>query len=830
MKTLFRIVIRLCLVLILGGILTLWVAQNNTRVQRACASELFKFLKKKWKADIHVDTYRLNFFTGSLFIEKGVITSRVHHDCWWQFDDAKIKVDLLRLILKKEAALRCTFNNVFVNTDYHERASNKIDITEHIGYIFESVPKRIKVIPELIRLNDIKLHAHNTQGDKKLLTCCLNGVLEAQKKYASTGCDYSWKVNLLLDDGDVAYDKSTILTKLFGSVAFVSHSNSDSWEIVCDNTCVYKDNQLFLKINWGQDKKKILLCDNTRSCDIDISSDCVKKLLANLSVLLGPSMSFDGAGTWDKHDKMGTIVLKNRECIKYSNWEIKSEDAIFKIIAQSQGQLSGTYAITLVQHETQKKVILRGTFVANTQEVTLMGTAPDVLENGAYRITVSLSPEPHVSKFYCTIGKDKVISLRTKDKNKKILAGTVAYSFIQALLPQSLKYAVLGRRALFYVALDQKDFNILTGSIALKRGKFYIPEVRNLVEKFRTNFTVTMRDKKVVFSDAYMGLSRGYIKALRAFFTHDTFHVPLEINNLFLNWKKDFYGFVYGDLLVHKRNNKQAHVSGNLILKKSLLKENIFSREANNNLYSSDKYNLTYDIHVRTQKPMAVKTASLKTSAHVDIMLATPYISGALDLDGGFIKFLRNKLFIEYGTVQFLPNKLDDPLIDLLAKNTINKYAVTLQATGSLQKPNILLEADPELKEEQVLGLLLAGSEHATLQADLPIMLMQNLHDIILGSKKMLPKTTTFFEKITRALQYVQITPNFTDQTGRGGIKGVISIDLNKQLHAQIQKNFNLQDDLAFQVEYLVSDDINVKVVKDQRGELGSELEVRFKL
>ena len=87
----------------------------------------------------------------------------------------------------------------------------------------------------------------------------------------------------------------------------------------------------------------------------------------------------------------------------------------------------------------------------------------------------------------------------------------------------------------------------------------------------------------------------------------------------------------------------------------------------------------------------------------------TPQLTGSIKLDSGHIKFLRTKLYFEYGKVQFISNQMNDPIIDLIARNRINKYQITLQATGSLQKPIILLESNPELTEEQILGLLYPG-------------------------------------------------------------------------------------------------------------------------
>ena len=246
---------------------------------------------------------------------------------------------------------------------------------------------------------------------------------------------------------------------------------------------------------------------------------------------------------------------------------------------------------------------------------------------------------------------------------------------------------------------------------------------------------------------------------------------------------------------------------------------------------------LGLDIHLCTERPMRAQTETINTLATVDLVIrrdplkdfgAFPTMSGVINLGNGSLKFLNKKLHITYGRIQFVANQLNDPIVDLVAKNRVGKYQITLQATGSLQKPTILLESNPELSEEQIMGLLLAGSEHATLQADLPSMLLQNLDSLLVQHKK--DRKAAFFDKITKTFKYVQITPNITDDLGYAGLKGSLSVDLSDQLHAQIQKNLDFDSSFSAQLEYMLSDDINLRVIRDQRGELGSEVEVRFKL
>jgi hypothetical protein len=100
---------------------------------------------------------------------------------------------------------------------------------------------------------------------------------------------------------------------------------------------------------------------------------------------------------------------------------------------------------------------------------------------------------------------------------------------------------------------------------------------------------------------------------------------------------------------------------------------------------------------------------------------------------------------------------------------------------------------------------------------------------LVLGGKSLQPAASKFFTKLAKPFQYIQLTPNFIDQTGRGGIKGTLSVDITPQLHAQVQKDINLQEDLSFQIEYYLTDNLNLKAIRDARGDVGAQAELSFK-
>ena len=60
-------------------------------------------------------------------------------------------------------------------------------------------------------------------------------------------------------------------------------------------------------------------------------------------------------------------------------------------------------------------------------------------------------------------------------------------------------------------------------------------------------------------------------------------------------------------------------------------------------------------------------------------------------------------------------------------------------------------------------------------------------------------------------------------------LKGSFTVNVTDQLRAKIDKDLDLQKNFSAQIEYLLSDNINLKLVQEQRGERGIEVEFRVK-
>ena len=168
-----------------------------------------------------------------------------------------------------------------------------------------------------------------------------------------------------------------------------------------------------------------------------------------------------------------------------------------------------------------------------------------------------------------------------------------------------------------------------------------------------------------------------------------------------------------------------------------------------------------------------------------------------------------------------------DPAIELVARNKIKKYEVSLQVEGSLSTHHIALDSTPPLSEEQIVGLLLVGAEEHSLNSMMPALIVQNLKNLIFSNNQ-----SSFFDKYFKPLLgsfNINLVPSFTDQTGRGGLRGALEITIDDRWRAVIQKNFSLTEDTKFELEFLLSDDITLRAIRDERRDLGGEVEMRWK-
>jgi hypothetical protein len=125
------------------------------------------------------------------------------------------------------------------------------------------------------------------------------------------------------------------------------------------------------------------------------------------------------------------------------------------------------------------------------------------------------------------------------------------------------------------------------------------------------------------------------------------------------------------------------------------------------------------------------------------------------------------------------------------------------------------------------MGLFLSGSESNDVTQQLPSIFLQHAGTIMEDSSRV---RNRLVRALLRPLKYIQVLPYQDDVSAQKSVRARLHVDLSPHLRALLHKDlWGGSEDFSLQVEYDVSDELNVKLLRESSGDLGAEAEVRVK-
>jgi len=549
---------------------------------------------------------------------------------------------------------------------------------------------------------------------------------------------------------------------------------------------------------------------------------------------------FNGSWHWFEQTKIGEFNLSNTNsvAVPYTKWwQVLPHDFSCQIKVNESGSINGSYQGTATNIVRNTNNTVCGTMTVHDDTINIAGT----INAQHYELIGELQPKLRLKKcIYFDENGTPLVSLFGKPGHNSNFDGSIAFSFMRSLLQQCVGYDMQGQgiaqvRGMF-------DSNRIAANFHFADTTIRLPQTYNFIDGFDASVCYDITNNKLMIHDMHCSLYAGTIHSSRAIVLFDLqgncrfAHIPLLFDRCLLNVKKDLFASISGSLLFGHSITDQPLVKGHFIIDRAQLKENLFSDNFQKQLinytgrmFAQPGIDMACDVSVETKSPIRVDTAFLKTDAKVQLQIQrtinNPEVTGAINLLSGSLDFPYKPLHITKGGIYFLPNQLYDPLIELVAKNKIKKYNIGLQVTGSLHAHHILFDASPPLTDEQVIALLLIGSEQESMPA---LSIMQNVQQVIFGTNQS-SLVREYFKPILGPFSSISLIPRFSDQSGRGGLRGALEIDVNDRMRVLIQKNFSLTEDTKFELEYLFSDDITLRAIRDERRDIGGEVELRWK-
>lgn len=567
--------------------------------------------------------------------------------------------------------------------------------------------------------------------------------------------------------------------------------------------------------------------------DISYAQETVQGFFVGKSELAGNPK---GTLRWSLQEKKGNFEISNATSIEHlpiRYWRIAPNGISIIGILNSFTSLSTSYTCNVTHTKLETTHTLQGQAIINSDDISIKGKVDSL----NYECNADRLHNFYVKKFNLDKENKNIVTLNSNDTH---IESTFSYDCVRSLAKQLFNYDLQGN-GVIKLQSTLEDKKIIT-DFSMKKGNIRLGTTYNFIQNLLGHLEVETEKQDFILRNCCINLHRGRLLIPYARCLYNTqlkqieyCYLPIHLQNVFLNSQKDVFMMASGRVVV-EQNGKKPIIKGNIVIDRGQIRQNIFSAKEQKSILQAlsqtllgSSADVEFDITVDTKHPIYVRTGFLESEIKVQLSikgsLQHPHVSGKIFINDGIFHFPYRPLYITSGILYIMPHNIDDPAIELHAKGKIKRYTINMQVHGTLLDTHITFASTPPLSQEQIITLLLGGSETGSLSFVMPSLVMQNVRGLIFDSEQMSP---SFKRYVLSPLRYIRIVPSFVDQTGRGGFRGAIEIDISDQLRAVIQKNFSLSEDTRFEVEYQVSDEISLRGLKDERSDIGGEIEMRF--
>lgn len=864
---------KILLAFLLGFLSIFYVIQNHKNFKLIVQNKIEQLLKKSFECDFTFKIKRINLFSPFIELEEILVKENDNKEWKWTCKNLQFNCSWVDYILYGKFKANITMKKVDI---FSALKDGTLSITPHLKKIILSNNPNVP-----LTVNEIKLKKSNLRIMENDFDISSSIDFNCEMKSIN---NYS-NIIFYLTDGFVSKKNIICSNAISGTMQLnicQSNISKSIFEIngsanlpilkIEDNKCFFSgkwsENKKFLKIGTIDGKLNLecinfFIKNNTLNLDLIFQSS-----IQYLQKILNLNMNFpiDGNCILSLTTDIKKENLKGQCCI--NNISYKSNTTLIEELKLTFNKNAKTWCGILDITENQKnifcgswkieelkkeiKLFYSGTLSKNEKVFESSGevSISDSLKSKGninkqfYELDLLLKPNLILRNFSYFNDEGKECIHINSDKTDILdsdIKISIYFENIQNWLSEMFSENLIGQGEVFINGhFIQNKF---IGRIRSNNLNIIISKVYNIIKEIKGDLEIDIFNKMITLNNTIFKLYKGYIECNNAKILFDNFvpnfiDIPLTIKDGLLSWKNDVIADLSGNILIKKSSNLPINIIGSLFINNAQISNNIFSDDFKNELLNKydmsnkNQSNINLDLSITSEDTIKVKTPFLNTKLKLDLKLlnniSLPKISGTIDLTKGSIAFPYRKLNITSGNISFLPDETNELFINLTAKNKIKGYNIIMNATGSLQNPNIKFESSPPLSDEQIIALLLVGNEKGSFNMIMPTLVMKNIKNIIFGSSATHKNIKHYFDKLLKPLKFIKIVPNYNSETGRPGFKGSINI-LNDRLRVELQKNFTLAEDTRFDINYAITDEIKLKATKDERGDLGGEIEMRWK-
>ena len=238
------------------------------------------------------------------------------------------------------------------------------------------------------------------------------------------------------------------------------------------------------------------------------------------------------------------------------------------------------------------------------------------------------------------------------------------------------------------------------------------------------------------------------------------------------------------------------------------------------------------DIQVSSAPAVRFETHDLRLLGEIDMhlqgTLANPVQVGTLQIISGEVVFRGNRYKVDHGYINLTNPYRTQPVFDIEARTRVQRYDLTVNVSGPLERIRISYRSDPPLPTSDIVSLLAFG--YASQEEEMATQTNQPVQTV--GASALLSQalSTQVSGRIQRlfGVSRIKIDPNIGGLGyTAGGARVTVEQQMTRDLTLTYVTTTTTSQQRIIQFEWNISDRISLLGLRDQNGILGMELKFR---
>ncbi len=381
----------------------------------------------------------------------------------------------------------------------------------------------------------------------------------------------------------------------------------------------------------------------------------------------------------------------------------------------------------------------------------------------------------------------------------------------------------------------------LLGNISLSDGKYENAQSGTLIHDINMDIEATDQQltiKKLIATDSEQGLIKGQGNILLNPSANQKFQFELDLDKAkllrhddmtmqlsgFIKLNGDKYrGAIKSQITVDKGEFFLPESTGADIPQLAVLEVN---KEGENKSQKQKKsvsgaYPLDLDIAILVPSKMYVRGRGLESEWEGKILikqqLSDPLLEGNLDIKRGYFNFMSHRFNFRKGNINFVGSLPPQPQLDFEMEAKGKEMTAILKISGDAEKPDIKLESEPMMPDDEILAQLLFNKDISEISGFEALQLASAIRTLTTGGSGMMDKT--------RGALGVD-TIDFNGDEGTGG-SVTVGKHISEDVYVEVISGMT-SGDSQVKVEMDITDNISVESRVDQESNTGAGLNWKF--